>query len=147
MNPNLSRLWVDHTQVSDAGMVHFQDCKNLTELNLAGTKVSGVGLAHFKDCNKLKILYLDYTQLDDAGLAAFKGMPLKVLTIDQTGITDLTFLQDKPLEEIRLTPKNINWGLDTLRAMKSLKLIGLGYGQVWPAAEFWERYDKGEFKE
>jgi hypothetical protein len=52
-----------------------------------------------------------------------------------------------PLEELRLTPKNINWGLDIIRAMKSLKLIGLRQGQVWPAAEFWERYDRGEFKE
>ncbi len=30
--------------------------------------------------------------------------------------------------------------------MKSLKTIGLRYNQRWPAADFWERYDKGEFK-
>jgi hypothetical protein len=30
--------------------------------------------------------------------------------------------------------------------MKSLKTIGINYDQVWPAAEFWVRYDKGEFK-
>jgi hypothetical protein len=30
--------------------------------------------------------------------------------------------------------------------MKSLKTIGTGpANQAWPAAEFWERYDKGEF--
>jgi hypothetical protein len=52
------------------------------------------------------------------------------------------------LEDIRLTPKNITQGLDILRDMKSLKTIGitfLGDGS-WPAAEFWARYDKGEFK-
>ena len=39
-------------------------------------------------------------------------------------------------------------GLDILRDMKSLKTIGVGYlsTQAWPAAEFWARYDKGEFK-
>jgi hypothetical protein len=52
-----------------------------------------------------------------------------------------------PLEKISLTPKNITRGLDILRAMKSLKTIGTRWGQFWPAAEFWERYDKGEFKE
>jgi hypothetical protein len=77
----------------------------------------------------------------DAGLAYFKGMPLKVLLIQSTDITDLTVLQGMPLEYISLTPKNITRGLDMLRDMKSLKTI-----QALPAAEFWERYDKGEFK-
>jgi hypothetical protein len=51
------------------------------------------------------------------------------------------------LEEIRLTPKNITQGLNILRDMKSLKTIGAGNAPLaWPAAEFWDRYDKGEFK-
>jgi hypothetical protein len=83
----------------------------------------------------------------DRGLAHLKGMPLTVLWIENTGITDLTPLQGMPLEEIRLTPKNITQGLDILRDRKSLKTIGISFNQVWPAAEFWERYDKGEFKE
>ena len=83
--------------------------------------------------------------MTDAGLAHFKGMPLMSLWFDDTGITDLTPLQGMPLEDIRLTPKNITKGLDILRAMKSLKTIGITLEQSWPAAEFWERYDKGEF--
>jgi hypothetical protein len=59
----------------------------------------------------------------------------------------VTPLQGMPLEMISLTPKNITRGLDILRDMKSLKSIGLRYNQRWPAAEFWQRYDKGEFKE
>jgi hypothetical protein len=31
--------------------------------------------------------------------------------------------------------------------MKSLTTIGIVHDQTWPAAEFWDRYDKGEFKE
>jgi hypothetical protein len=32
--------------------------------------------------------------------------------------------------------------------MKSLKTIGFGGGvnENWPPAEFWQRYDNGEFK-
>jgi hypothetical protein len=70
-----------------------------------------------------------------------------VLWIENTGITDLTPLQGMPLEEIHLTPKNITQGLNILRDMKGLKTIGIAWNQSWPAAEFWERYDKGEFKE
>jgi hypothetical protein len=73
-------------------------------------------------------------------------MPLKDLWICGTDITDLTPLQGMRLEDIRLTPKNITRGLDTLRDMKSLKTIGIDSYPSWPAAEFWERYDKGEFK-
>jgi hypothetical protein len=83
--------------------------------------------------------------MTDGGLPHFKGMPLRVLWIHNTGITDLNPLQGMPLEEIRLTPKNVTRGLGILRDMKSLKTIGTG-DQSWPAAEFWERYDKGEFK-
>jgi len=52
-----------------------------------------------------------------------------------------------PLKEIRLTPKNITKGLDILRDMKTLKTIGIDHKQPCPAAEFWERYDKGEFQQ
>jgi hypothetical protein len=52
-----------------------------------------------------------------------------------------------PLVEIRLTPKNITKGLDILREMKSLKTIGISWHQALPAAEFWQRYAKGEFKQ
>ncbi len=92
------------------------------------------------------MLTLNGTKVRDTGLAHLKGTPLKVLRIDNTGITDLTPLQRMPLEEMRLTPKNITKGLDILRAMKSLKTIGINGEQSWPAAEFWERHDKGEFK-
>ena len=91
-------------------MVHFQDCKALTDLNLAGTKVSDVGLAHFKDCKNLKYLCLDRTQVGDAGLAQLKGMPLRVLWIYNTGITDLTPLQGMPLEEDPPDPEEHHQG-------------------------------------
>ena len=167
----LTYLQLVDTRLSDASMVHFQDCKALTHLNLGGTNVTDAGLAHFKDCKNLTYLHLDRTQVSDAGLAPFKNcmslgslnlchtrvsdeglanfksMPLVFLEIDNTAITDLTSLQGMPLEDIRLTPKNITKGLDILRSMKSLKTIGIDYNQTWPAAEFWERYDRGELKD
>ena len=142
----LTVLYLHWTNVGDVGLVHFKDCKDLTDLSLASTKVSDVGLARFKNCKNLTRLDVNHTQVGDAGLAHFKGMPLTWLWIDDTGITDLNPLQGMLLEEIHLTPKKITRGLDILRDMKSLKTIGIAWKQDWPAAEFWERYDKREFK-
>jgi Leucine-rich repeat (LRR) protein len=144
---SLTQLWVRGVRVGDVGLANLKDCKDLTTLALAGTAITDAGLAHLKGSKKLAILNLAGTQVTDAGLAHLAGLnALTGLWIHDTGITDLTPLQGMPLEEIRLTPKNITKGLDILRDMKSLKTIGIG-DQAWPAAEFWERYDKGEFKE
>ena len=142
---NLVSLGLDGTRVSDVGLAHFNDCKSLTGLYLQSTQVSDAGLIHFKHCKNLSSLDVSYTGVGDSGLANVQGMPLRELKLQRTGVTDLTPLQGMPLEEIRLTPKNITRGLDILRDMKSLKTIGVDWNQAWPAAEFWERYDKGEF--
>jgi hypothetical protein len=143
----LKHLNLINTRVTDAGMVHFKDCKNLRYLNLFNTLVTDAGIVYFKECKAMTQLNLAGTKVSDASLAHFKGMPLVMLWIQNTGITDLTALQGTPLEDIRLTPKHITQGLGVLRDMKSLKTIGIEWNQFWPAAEFWERYDKGEFKE
>jgi hypothetical protein len=92
---------------------------------------------------------LDYLQIFNtkvSNLAPILGLPLDRLDIHGTSVTDLSPLKEMQLKDIRLTPKNFARGLDILRDMKSLKSIGISYTQVWPAAEFWARYDKGEFK-
>jgi hypothetical protein len=79
-------------------------------------------------------------------LEPLRGIPLKVLQFVGTNVTDLIPLQGMELEEVRLTPQNITQGLPILRDMKSLKSISnRPRNQAWSAAEFWERYDKGEF--
>jgi Leucine-rich repeat (LRR) protein len=103
-----------------------------------------------QDLAPLKGLALTHLAVDDTpvrDLEPLKGMPLKSLYVDAPGITDLSPLQGLPLEDIRLTPKNITKGLKILRDLKGLKTIGLSHYQAWPAAEFLERYHKGEFKE
>ena len=62
-------------------------------------------------------------------------MPLKKLRVYNTGVTDLKSLRGMPLEDIRLTPKNITRGLEILRDLKGLKTIGIDHNQAWPAAE------------
>jgi eukaryotic-like serine/threonine-protein kinase len=141
----LTYLHCGGTKVSDLSPLNGMP---LTLLNCAHTKVSDASLAKIKKCKDLTQLFLAGTQVSDAGLAHLKNLKdLKRLELQGTKMAGLSPLKDMPLEEIRLTPKNITkQGLDILRNMKSLKTIGTDWNQVWPAAEFWARYERGEFK-
>ncbi len=92
---------------------------------------------------KLTDLLLQDQQITD--LSPLAGLPLTRLVIYNTGASDLRPLAGMPLHVIRLNPKNITQGIEVLREMKSLKSIGINDNKAWPAAEFWERYDKKEF--
>jgi serine/threonine protein kinase len=125
--------------------------KDLTPLK--GLPLTSLILSHchqVQDLSPLKglsftLLFVDDTPVRD--LEPLKDMPLRRLQVDATGVTDLRPLQGTPLEDIRLTPKHVTQGLNLLRSMESLKTIGLNHYQAWPAAEFWARYAKGQFKD
>jgi serine/threonine protein kinase len=119
----------------------------LEDLNLAQTKVSDASLNQINKCHDLRLIVLSDTHVSDSGLAHLKDHKnLRRLMLQGTKVSSLSPLKDMPLEEIRLTPRNISKkGLDLLRDMKTLKTIGTAWNRGWPAAEFWARYDKGEF--
>ena len=102
-----------------------------------------------------------------ADVSPVLGMPLKSLVLARTNITDLSPIAGMPLEHLALegspvadvspvaaiktltsltfTPENVTRGVAALRAMPSLERIGPVWDKTYPAKEFWERYDKGEF--
>jgi hypothetical protein len=120
----------------------------LGDLNCAGTKVTDASLDQINKCHDLRLLVLNDTQASDLGLAHLKDHKnLRRIMLQGTRASDLSPLKDMPLEEIRLTPRNISKkGLDLLRHMKTLKTIGTDWNHGWPPAEFWARYEMGEFK-
>jgi hypothetical protein len=83
------------------------------------------------------------TQVQD--LTPLKGMALTGLHVGGTSVTDLTVVADMKLEWLGFTPKNITKGIDGLRNMKSLKCFNHPWAYPVPIAEFWKRYDAGEF--
>ena len=163
---NLSALNVSLTQVSDLtplkGMkLEWLQCSGtnvsdlsalngmpLKDLVLGATKVSDSSLAQIKDCKELGLLVLFDTQVTDAGLTHLKSFKkLKALQLWGAKVSDLSPLKEMSLESIVLTPNDITTeGLNVLRNMKSLQTIGPRPWNLWPAAEFWARYAKGEFK-
>jgi hypothetical protein len=79
-------------------------------------------------------------------LSPLRGLPLVKLNLAGTSTSDLTPLDGMNLEEIAFIPKQITRGMDVVRRMKSLKFIDLSNNARFPPAEFWKRYDAGEFK-
>ena len=134
--------------------LHLNGCDQVRDLSpLKGMQLTTLeiyGCRPVRDLEPLKDMPLTWLHLGSCpevrDLEVLKGMPLKKLLVNNTGVTDLKPLQALPLEYLRLTPKNITQGLDVLRDMKSLKTIGVTEKMDLPAAEFWARYDKGEFK-
>jgi hypothetical protein len=60
-------------------------------------------------------------------------------------VSDLSPLKGMALKEITFSPKQIAKGIELIRAMNSLQGIGITWDQIRPAAEFWRKYDAGEF--
>jgi WD40 repeat protein len=130
------------------GCTQVQDLEPLKGMPLTGLYINDSQVRDLTPLRDMKLTFLACNNTGVSDLSPLKGMPLQTLVMHGTGVDDLKSLHGMPLENIRLTPRNITQGLDILRAMKSLKTIGIGWfdAPAWPPAEFWDRYDKGEFK-
>lgn len=135
---NLTHLNLYGTRATDAGLIHFEDCKNLTHLNLRSTEVTDAGLAYFKDCKNLTLLNLYGTRATDAGLAHFKDCKnLIYLDLSGTAITDagLAYFEDcKDLTYLHLGGTRVtDAGLAYFQVFRSLQDLNLSNTQVTDA--------------
>ena len=107
---NLAGLVLGETSVSDAGLVYFQDCRNITYLDLFRTKVGDRGLSYFKDCKNIMALQLGHTQVSDAGLIHFQDCKrITQLYLGSTMVSDagLAYFRDcKDLKVLHLGSDN-----------------------------------------
>jgi hypothetical protein len=60
-------------RVTDAGLEHLKDLKELEELNLMGQKITDAGLQHLQGLKQLRVLYLGQSRVTPAGEAALKA--------------------------------------------------------------------------
>jgi len=108
------------------------------------------GKTHVSDLKPLEgmpLVLLDCGSTWVSDLTPVKKLPLKRLWLMSTNVSDLTPLAELNLNEILFTPKNMTKGMDILREMKTLQTIGTDADNrySYPAAEFWKKYDAGEF--
>ena len=66
--PNLTRIHLENTAVSNEDLAHLSQLKHLEYLNLYGTAVNNDGLTHLNSLSQLKSLYLWQTQVDSSGV-------------------------------------------------------------------------------
>jgi hypothetical protein len=85
----LCELFLDRTQVTDAGLAHLSGFRRLVRLDLQGTAVTDEGLARIGEMSRLLWLDLGRTAVTDAGLAHLgKLEDLRILNVRGSRVTD-----------------------------------------------------------
>jgi len=87
--PMLSRLYVDGTEITDAGLVYVHRLRELESLSLSKTAVTDEGLRRIGELPKLEGLWLDGTGVTDSGIAHLKSARrLSELILSGTSVTN-----------------------------------------------------------
>jgi hypothetical protein len=88
VTPNLARLNLADTNLTDAGMVHIGRFKKLTHLSLFYCNISNQSLRHISNLVELQVLNLDSRDISDEGLGHLESLKsLKSLDIFSGRIT------------------------------------------------------------
>jgi len=87
--PNLRKLGLERTDMTDAGLVHLKRLSQLKELDLQNNpEIGDAGLANLKGLSTLERLVLSGTRVSDKGLPSLYGLSaLKRLNLMNTKVT------------------------------------------------------------
>lgn len=137
----LNILNCGNTQVSDLSPLEGMP---LTELYFNARDGRVWDLSPLKGM-RLVVLRCEGSAVRD--LSPLRGMPLKTLWCYSTQVSDLSPLEGMQLSSLTFTPSRITQGIEVIRKMESLAKIGVSYTVPtnFAAANFWKRYDAGEF--
>ncbi len=136
------------------GLLNCPNLRNFAPLKgLALTYLKLEMLPHLKDLSFLSNMQLRNFHISgvpalDPDLSVLRGMPLVDVVINNNGVpvTDLSPLADSPLKTLVFDPMKVTQGIDAIRKIKTLERIRGEDGSTYlPAAEFWKKYDAGEF--
>src|SRR5215475_543293 len=136
--PDLERLDLSHTRISDEGMLNLKPAPKIRELKLYYSEwITDHGLAAIKQWKHLKRLDLRGTRISDGTLEIVSGLTgLEALDIAQTEVTDvglenlitLVNLKELSAGRGRLT----NAGLVALRLLPTLTILDLSGARPTP---------------
>ncbi len=158
----LWKLYLTNTPVSDLSALKGLRTK-MKEFNAIGSKVTDLSPLEGLD---VEMIWLSECPISDIGplqnvrvvsvtladtkvsdLGPLKAhTTLKRLHIARTEVTDLSPLQWMNLTRLIFTPNRIKTGIEHARDMPGLTEIGIDFNQRLPPAQFWPKYDAGEFK-
>jgi Leucine-rich repeat (LRR) protein len=111
----ISTLWMENSQLTDAGIEPLSRKIRLTDLTISGSKMTDAGLDHVASLTSLWRLRLDRSAITDAGLARLKSLKsLETLSLTETKLTDSS--------------------VETLAGFQSLKSLNLDRSGISPAS-------------
>jgi internalin A len=136
--PNLERLDLSHTRITDEGMLHLKSATGIRELKLYyAEQVTDQGMSAIKQWKKLTRLDLRGTRISNGTLEIVGGLPqLEALDIANTQVTDngmdlliaLTNLKELTLGRTRTGEVDLSF----LRALPSLTVLDLSGARPLP---------------
>ena len=140
--PLLTVLSLHNNQISDLSPLAGLP---LTFLRIDSNQISD--LSPLADLPLRNLCLIDNRISDLSPLA---GLPLTGLSCEDNPISDLSPLAGLQLSNLSFTPATVTQGIEVIRNMSTLYLIGTKYRMPnlcrMSAAEFWQKYDAGEFK-
>jgi beta-lactamase regulating signal transducer with metallopeptidase domain len=136
--PELSRLSLQRSNVTDEDLQQFKGLKKLTALNLWDAKISDAGVAAIAELSALQTLQLGGTGITDDGLKSVAKLnALRELDLARTKITDAGLKSLSPLwklEGLKLAETSItDAGLPARDKLPALRGITLDETQVTAA--------------
>lgn len=134
--PDLERLDLRATRITDAGLAHLKVCPRLRSLNLISAgRVTDAGLAHLKGLSQLEHLDLQGTGVTGTGFAHLSGLKrLRAIRLSGDRITDETIKQLASLaglEELLLAYTRVtDEGMAHLAAIPGVRRLHLRSGRI-----------------
>jgi hypothetical protein len=121
----------------------IKDLAPLRGMKFESLRIVETSVTDIRALAGMPLTELDVRNSPVSDLAPLKGMKLVSLYVSEPG-TDLAPLADMPLETISIPAGADVKNIGVLRDSKTLKTIRSA-GKPIPAADFWRRYDAGEF--
>ena len=128
--PDVTRVNLEDSPITDAGMVHLAGLTKLTHLYLGHSQVKGPGLVHLKGLKKLSHLSLRYMPIEDKWLRHVGEMThIHALGLDDTQVTDDSILLLARMSNLRTLwldrSKVTGVGLARLKPLRKLATLDL----------------------
>ncbi|OWK36957.1 Alanyl-tRNA synthetase [Fimbriiglobus ruber] len=106
----VTKLWLNGTKITDAGLKELVDFPNLTELDLTGSKVTGRGLKSLTQFKQLRTLNVGYTAVTDDGLEDLKNLHhLTSLDLDGCRVTEAGLRKLKDVRDLERLRFGLPW--------------------------------------
>jgi len=127
------------------GITQVTDLSPLKGMSIETLSCHASPVASLEPLRDMPLTYLDMHDTEVSDLSPLAGMPLNFLNAGNTRVTDLSPLAGRPLTELTFNQPNVTRGIDAIRKMTTLQKIGTDATALLIAAEFWKKYDAGEF--